>query len=232
SLAAELLAVAQFEILHFACKRPFRHENLRADIIDQARPANLILMKPSHSSCNARADDETGTRRSQHGADFTWRRARHSARGSCLKLRKKAQSVSLSRCCFRLKVSVTRCRPAILRVWSSERAAACGGQKGECPNMFNITRRQVFAASGGLLTTLLAPQRFASAAAGNTLNIAYNVNLPSFDPDVGPSSVNPTIQAIYRSVFDQYIGQKPNLAFESGLLTGWGWNDDKSKVWM
>src|SRR5208282_2538933 len=133
SLAAELLAVAQFEILHFACKRPFRHENLRADIIDQARPANLILMKPSHSSCNARADDETGTRRSQHGADFTWRRARHSARGSCLKLRKKAQSVSLSRCCFRLKVSVTLCRPAILRVWSSERAAACGGQKGECP---------------------------------------------------------------------------------------------------
>jgi peptide/nickel transport system substrate-binding protein len=98
--------------------------------------------------------------------------------------------------------------------------------------MFNVTRRQAFAVSGGLLTTLLAPQRFASAAAGNTLNIAYNVNLPSFDPDVGPSSVNPTIQAIYRSVFDQYIGQKPNLAFEPGLLTGWGWNDDKSKVWM
>ena len=98
--------------------------------------------------------------------------------------------------------------------------------------MFNVTRRQAFAASGGLLATLLAPRRFAGAAAGNTLNIAYNVNLPSFDPDVGPSSVNPTIQAIYRSIFDQYIGQKPNLAFEPGLLTGWGWNDDKSKVWM
>ena len=68
--------------------------------------------------------------------------------------------------------------------------------------------------------------------ASGTLNIAYNVNLPSFDPEIGPSSVNPTIQAIYRSVFDQYIGQKPNLAFEPGLLTGWGWNDDKSKVWM
>ena len=74
-------------------------------------------------------------------------------------------------------------------------------------------------------------QRFASAA-GDTLNIAYNVNLPSFDPQTGPSSVNPTIQAIYRSIFDQYIGQKPNLAFEPGLLTGWGWNDDKTKVWM
>ena len=98
--------------------------------------------------------------------------------------------------------------------------------------MFNVTRRQALAASGGLLSTLLAPQRFAIAAASGTLNIAYNVNLPSFDPQVGPSSVNPTIQAIYRSVFDQYIGQKPNLSFEPGLITAWGWNDDKSKVWM
>ena len=98
--------------------------------------------------------------------------------------------------------------------------------------MFNVTRRQALAASGGLLARLLAPQRFASAAVGSTLNIAYNVNLPSFDPQIGPSSVNPTIQAIYRSIFDQYVGQKPNLAFEPGLLTGWGWNDDKSKVWM
>ena len=97
--------------------------------------------------------------------------------------------------------------------------------------MFNVTRRQALAGSGGLLASLLAPTRFATAA-GSTLNIAYNVNLPSFDPDVGPSSVNPTIQAIYRSIFDQYIGQKPNLAFEPGLLTGWGWNDDKTKVWM
>jgi len=97
--------------------------------------------------------------------------------------------------------------------------------------MFNVTRRQALAGSGGFLASLLAPTRFATAA-GSTLNVAYNVNLPSFDPDVGPSSVNPTIQAIYRSIFDQYIGQKPNLAFEPGLLTGWGWNDDKTKVWM
>ena len=33
-------------------------------------------------------------------------------------------------------------------------------------------------------------------------------------------------------MFDQYIGQKPNLSFEPGLLTAWGWNDDKTKVWM
>ena len=98
--------------------------------------------------------------------------------------------------------------------------------------MMKLTRRQALAGSGGLIGSLLVPQRFASAAVGSTLKIAYNVNLPSFDPTVGPSSVNPTIQAIYRSIFDQYIGQKPDLAFEPGLLTAWGWNDDKTKVWM
>src|SRR5580698_1652272 len=98
--------------------------------------------------------------------------------------------------------------------------------------MFNLSRRQALAAGGGLIGSLLVPQRFARAAVGSTLNIAYNVNLPSFDPQVGPSSVNPTIQGIYRSIFDQYVGQKPNLAFEPGLLTAWGWNDDRTKVFM
>ena len=98
--------------------------------------------------------------------------------------------------------------------------------------MFPITRRQALAASGGFLTSLLAPRRFASAAAGGTLNIAYNVNLPSFDPNTGPSSVNPTLQSIYRSIFNNYIGQRPDLSFEPALLSAWGWNEDKTKVWM
>jgi len=34
----------------------------------------------------------------------------------------------------------------------------------------------------------------------DTLTIAYNVNLPSWDPTVGLSAVNPTIQSIYKSV--------------------------------
>ena len=51
------------------------------------------------------------------------------------------------------------------------------------------------------------------------LVIAYNVNLPSWDPTVGPSAVNPTIQGIYQSVFDQYILQQPDLSPAPGLLT-------------
>ena len=99
--------------------------------------------------------------------------------------------------------------------------------------MFMPTRRQSLAlGAGSLIAGLIGPRGGANAAIGDTLTIAYNVNLPAFDPTVGPSAVNPTIQAIYRSVFDQYVGQKPNLAFEPGLLTAWGWSDDKSKVWM
>ncbi|WP_048647241.1 ABC transporter substrate-binding protein [Nitratireductor soli] len=69
-------------------------------------------------------------------------------------------------------------------------------------------------------------------AAGDELTIAYNVNLPSWDPTTGPSAVNPTVQGFYQSVFDQFIAQKPDLAFAPGLITEWGWNDDRSKIHM
>lgn len=96
-----------------------------------------------------------------------------------------------------------------------------------------ITRRTVLvlgAIGALLLTGGLAADR--AAAQGDELVIAYNVNLPSFDPTVGPSAVNPTIQAIYQSVFDQYIGQEPDLDLKPGILTDWGWNEDKTKVTM
>ncbi|WP_158811823.1 ABC transporter substrate-binding protein [Beijerinckia sp. L45] len=86
--------------------------------------------------------------------------------------------------------------------------------------------------AGGFIASLLAGRIPVQAADNGTLTIAYHVNLPSFDPTMGPSGVNPSIQAIYRSVFDQYIGQKPDLSWEPGLLTAWGWNEDKTKIWM
>ncbi|MFN3606130.1 MAG: ABC transporter substrate-binding protein, partial [Cypionkella sp.] len=70
------------------------------------------------------------------------------------------------------------------------------------------------------------------AQAIDELVIAYNVPLPSWDPTVGPSAVNPTIQGLYQSVFDQYILQQPDLSPAPGLLTEWGWNEDRSQVWM
>ena len=72
----------------------------------------------------------------------------------------------------------------------------------------------------------------AFAADIDELVIAYNVNLPSWDPTVGTSAVNPTLQGIYQSVFDLFIAQNPDLSQASGLLTDWGWNDDKTQVYM
>jgi peptide/nickel transport system substrate-binding protein len=97
--------------------------------------------------------------------------------------------------------------------------------------MTSLSRRQLIAATGGLAAAGLFGASHAEAADG-TLTIAYNVNLPSFDPTVGTSAVNPTLTSIYRSIFDQFIGQKPDLSFEPGLLTAWGWSDDRKKIWM
>jgi peptide/nickel transport system substrate-binding protein len=96
-----------------------------------------------------------------------------------------------------------------------------------------ITRRDLMkhgAAGAALVSATGLP--FRAFAQGEELTIAYNVNLPSFDPTVGPSAVNPTIQGIYQSVFDQYIAQAPNLDLVPGLLTEWGWNEDRSKIQM
>ncbi|MGY4305651.1 peptide/nickel transport system substrate-binding protein [Bradyrhizobium sp. USDA 4369] len=96
-----------------------------------------------------------------------------------------------------------------------------------------ISRRTMLQLAGAAALPLVPglPIHSARAAAG-TLTIAYNVNLPSFDPTVGVSAVNPTIQSIYQAIFDPYIGQAADLSFKPGLLTKWGWNEDRSKVTM
>src|SRR4249920_1203752 len=97
-----------------------------------------------------------------------------------------------------------------------------------------FTRRRFIQATGAAAATpLVAPLLgTAHAQSAKSLTIAYNVALPSWDPTVGPSAVNPTIQSFYKSVFDQYIDQNADLSFKPGLLTKWGWNDDKSKIML
>ncbi len=97
--------------------------------------------------------------------------------------------------------------------------------------MMKLNRRALLqlSAAGASLAAFGLPAR---AQAIDELVIAYNVNLPAWDPTTGPSAVNPTIQGLYQSVFDQYILQQPDLSPAPGLLTEWGWNDDRSQVWM
>jgi peptide/nickel transport system substrate-binding protein len=98
-----------------------------------------------------------------------------------------------------------------------------------------FTRRSMLGLMGATATLPLLGRPFlggALAAESGTVTIAYNVNLPTFDPTVGASAVNPTIQSLYQAVFDPYIGQKPDLAFKPGLLTKWAWTADNTKCEM
>ncbi len=72
----------------------------------------------------------------------------------------------------------------------------------------------------------------AFAQADGNLIVAYNTGVPSWDPTTGPSGVNPKLQPIYLTVFDRYIQQRPDLSFEPGLLTEWGFSDDKKQIVM
>jgi len=95
-----------------------------------------------------------------------------------------------------------------------------------------LSRRSVLRTGAASLAVGLTGLPRLAAAQDDGLTIAYNVNLPSFDPTVGPSAVNPTIQGIYQSIFDQFIAQNADLSFRPGLLTDWGWTDDNTKVQM
>jgi peptide/nickel transport system substrate-binding protein len=91
-------------------------------------------------------------------------------------------------------------------------------------------RKFIQAAATPLIAPLLNVRE--AFAQGKPLTIAYNVALPSWDPTTGASAVNPTIQSIYKAVFDSYIDQEPDLKLKPGIITKWGWNEDKSKVML
>ena len=86
-----------------------------------------------------------------------------------------------------------------------------------------------FAAAG---LTLVGLPVFADDSSPKNLTIAYSTTVPSWDPTTGPSGVNPKLQALYLSVFDRYIHQEPDLSFSPGILTDWGFSDDKKQVHM
>lgn len=101
--------------------------------------------------------------------------------------------------------------------------------------MIKLSRRRVLKLSGAAAT--IAATFFTAAVPVRAQNIdelviANNVNLPSWNPTIGLSAVNPTLQGMYQSVFDLFIAQDTNLSQTPGIITKWGWNDDKTKVHM
>ena len=96
--------------------------------------------------------------------------------------------------------------------------------------MIPISRRGLIRLSGAAVLPLLGHSALAASDGSDTVTIASNVTLPSFDPTSGPSAVNPPLQSFYQSIFDPYVAQNPNLSWAPGMLTKWGWNDDRTQI--
>jgi peptide/nickel transport system substrate-binding protein len=96
--------------------------------------------------------------------------------------------------------------------------------------MIPISRRGLIRLSGAAVLPLPGHSALAASDGRDTVTIASNVTLPSFDPTSGPSAVNPPLQSFYQSIFDPYVAQNPNLSWAPGMLTKWGWNDDRTKI--
>ena len=69
-----------------------------------------------------------------------------------------------------------------------------------------------------------------AAAAADVLTIAYPAAPPAFDPNIGPSAVSPGVQSIYRTIYDPYIVQNPDLRLAPGVIEQFAWNEDHSKI--
>ena len=98
--------------------------------------------------------------------------------------------------------------------------------------MTDLSRRGFLGRSAALGALLASGGGTAALAAGGDLTIAYNIPVQSWDPTTGPAAVNPVLQSVYLAVYDRYIDQTPDLSFGPGLLTDWGFTDDKSKITM
>ena len=97
--------------------------------------------------------------------------------------------------------------------------------------MNSMHRREFLAGSTALGATVpIFWSRAARAAVGDTLTIAYNLPVPSWDPTTGTSAVNPALASIYKSIFDQYVDQGPDLRQIPGVLTEWSYNADSTGI--
>ena len=97
---------------------------------------------------------------------------------------------------------------------------------------FTDLSRRGFLGGSAALAALVASGVPLCAQGTDSLTIAYNIPVQSWDPTTGPAAVNPALQSVYLAVFDRYVAQAPDLSFEPGLLTEWGFSDDRSQVTM
>lgn len=98
--------------------------------------------------------------------------------------------------------------------------------------MANTTRRAFLETIGAGAITAGLPFSIqqASAAGAETLTIAYSAAITAWDPNSGPQAVSPSNQSMYRSIFDPYVNQNPDLTLAPGAMEKFGWNEDRTKI--
>ena len=68
------------------------------------------------------------------------------------------------------------------------------------------------------------------AQSSNTLTIAYHTQLPELDPTSSAKTSSPSVQSIFKAIFDPYVDQNADLSFRPGALTRWRWTADKTAI--
>lgn len=92
---------------------------------------------------------------------------------------------------------------------------------------FQPDRRRLLGFGAGMaaLSALGVPRSvLAQAASGGELAIAYPADVPTWDPN---ARTFPAGFSLYLTVFDQPLRQSPTLEVLPGLVTKWGYVDDK-----
>lgn len=74
--------------------------------------------------------------------------------------------------------------------------------------------------------------RDARAKIGDTLVIAAASALPAWDPTSPAAAFDAPPQSIWRAVFDPLIGRGEDLQLKPALLTAWGWNANRSRIYL
>ena len=100
--------------------------------------------------------------------------------------------------------------------------------------MTKVTRRDLLrlAGAGATMLPVVLQSRASRAAASDTLTIAYNTAPPGWDPDTGPQTTSPGLQSIYRTIYDPYFVQRPDLTLGPGVIDVFGWTPDKNGIHM
>ncbi len=94
-----------------------------------------------------------------------------------------------------------------------------------------LGRRDWMRLGAGVATATSLPSLSRPARAqGSTLTIAYPAAPAGWDPNSGPQATSPGNQTLFRSVYEPYFSQRPDLSLAPGVIERFGWTEDRGGI--